>query len=513
VTEYNLFTIAGPSTGTAYATGDLVYGVTFQVGQGGLWFYGYRLWVLPTTQILTGYKFALWQVTGVDAATPSPVPGSVVTAGTLTAGQWNEVLLPAPILLEPGYTTDSIGTTYGACYHACVGNPGNDWGAFPETKNQFGATQPYAGGITDGPLTGYSSLSGSLPAGGTSQWLPQMAYNNTFSDPSTAMPTLNDSDANLWMDVVVRTTAPASPAYRMAPAPTFNVPGAGGQEQGYTLGTAFTLTQACTLDAIWHFSPSGSTALPTRCGIWNATTQTEVSGTDNSAPSWSGAAGSGWVSCSYTGVTLPAGNYVVSTFLAAETSPWFLAQTLWWSTAFPSGITAGPAEFTGTQYNLGPTWTFPATTAPEWDGVDVQLTPVSAPAQGATLMPNQPPTDVTGVNRIVPAAAYGAGAGTSPPGTPTVTGDDARGTVTFGSGTTTGAGTVVTITFIQPRDANRPPVIMISEESSASAGVDFAAVPVISGSQCTGFNLVTNTRNLAASQANGTYGVSWLLGE
>lgn len=128
-------------------------------------------------------------------------------------------------------------------------------------------------------------------------------------------------------------------------------------------------------------------------------------------------------------------------------------------------------------------------------------------------MPNQPPTDVTGINRATPAAVYGAGAGTSPPGTPTVTGDDARGTVTFGSGTTPGTGVAVTVTFVQPRDLNRPPVVMCQETTAATAGVDFATVLTTSGNQVTGFQIVTNTRGLTASQANGTYGVAWVLAE
>ena len=128
-------------------------------------------------------------------------------------------------------------------------------------------------------------------------------------------------------------------------------------------------------------------------------------------------------------------------------------------------------------------------------------------------MPLLPPTDVSGINRQTPAAAYGAAAGTGPPGTPTVTGDDARGTVSFGSGTVPGAGVAITVTFVQPRDANRPPVVMCQEITAAMAGVDFATLLVTSGSQITGFQISTNTRNLTASQANGTYGVSWVLAE
>ena len=126
-------------------------------------------------------------------------------------------------------------------------------------------------------------------------------------------------------------------------------------------------------------------------------------------------------------------------------------------------------------------------------------------------MPLLPPTDVSGINRQLPTAAYGAGAGTSPPGTPTVSGDDTRGNVTFGTGTSTVAGVAVTVTFVQPRDANRPPVVICQETTAAMAGVDFATLLVTSGSQITGFQVSTNTRNLTASQANGTYGVAWTL--
>ena len=126
-------------------------------------------------------------------------------------------------------------------------------------------------------------------------------------------------------------------------------------------------------------------------------------------------------------------------------------------------------------------------------------------------MPLLPPTDVSGVNRQPPAAVYGAGAGTSPPGSPVVSGDDTRGAVTFGSGLSPAAGVVITVTFVQPRDGNRPPVVICQETTAAMAGVDFATLLVTSGGQITGFQISTNTRNLTASQANGTYGIAWVL--
>lgn len=117
------------------------------------------------------------------------------------------------------------------------------------------------------------------------------------------------------------------------------------------------------------------------------------------------------------------------------------------------------------------------------------------------------PTDTSGVQRSAPVAAAGAGAGTSPPA-PVVAPDssDVRGSLTFGSGTTPPGGTVVTVTFTTPRDPNRLPMVIAQETTSATAGIDFATVVT-----ATGFSIVTNTRNLAASQPNTTYGVAWLL--
>jgi hypothetical protein len=387
----------GPSTGVAYA-GNLVVGNAFGVTTGGLWLTGYRWWV-PSTNGDTGsgQKFCLYQITGTSAGTI--VPGSTVTAGALSAG-WNVVSLSSPLSLTP-FGAGSA-TTYGCAYMACTGKVFSS--GFPETKNLFGAAETYAAGITNGPLTAFSSTGGTLPVGGSGGWVPQMAFTTSISDPAVGMPTLNDSDANLWLDVVVSDTAPAGVSYRGFPnEPAFVVPGSSPQASAYTLGLEFTLSQSCSLTRIWHYSPAGVTILPTRCAIWNVLSQTVVSGTDNASPAWSGAAGSGWVSCDYTGagVTLASGtHYKVSTFTSDNTHTWFLAQPAFWGAGpdpFPSGITQGPLQVLGNaastqgqnSWNLGITWTYPATgnlsngaNSPEFDGIDVEVTPVAAaPAQ------------------------------------------------------------------------------------------------------------------------------------
>ena len=98
------------------------------------------------------------------------------------------------------------------------------------------------------------------------------------------------------MDLQVDTNPPAGTSYRLWP----NYPALPGAAAtgtaGYTLATEFQLSQSCPLDNIWFYSAPGATALPTRCAIWDVARKTVVSGTDNTPPSWSGSAGSGWVS-------------------------------------------------------------------------------------------------------------------------------------------------------------------------------------------------------------------------
>ena len=158
---------------------------------------------------------------------------------------------------------------------------------------------------------------------------------------------------------------------------------------GYTLATEFQLSKSCSLDNIWFYSPGAAGALPTRCAIWNVSSQTVVSGTDNTSPSWTGAAGSGWVACAYNGVTLPAGDYKVAVFYAGG-SEWFQVDTGYFGSGpGANGITAGPLSAPGLSgatspgqatYNQG-TWAYPDSYGSGSNGetfwVDVEVTPSS----------------------------------------------------------------------------------------------------------------------------------------
>ena len=365
---FRLFaTTNGPATPVSY-TGPFVCGVVMGVTAGACWLDGYWWWVCSSGQSTSAQKFALWCLSGGTEG--SLVPGSTVTSGALTAGQWNHVPLAAPIALAPGAT-----------YVAATGFSNS----FPDTGNQFGSGDPYGSGIVNGPLTAYSDASGSLPSPFKTA---QGVFSVASSDPTTSMPIFGSSSCNFWMDVQVDTTPPSGTSYRLWPSyPT--VPGhVSSDTAGYTLATEFRLSKSCSLDNIWFYSASGAAALPTRCAIWNTGSQSMVSGTDNTSPSWSGAAGTGWVSSSYSGVTLPAGTYKVAVFYGGG-GQWYQGNSDYWGGggSGSSGITAGPVTAPGTSaatspgqctYNAG-SWAYPQSYASSGNGenywVDVEVTP------------------------------------------------------------------------------------------------------------------------------------------
>ena len=360
---------SGPSSPVSYG-GPFLAGVLFEVTSGGVWFDGYWWWVCSTGQSTAAQKFALWAVYngGIGGAL---VPGSVVTSGTLVAGQWNYVPLHAPIPLAMN-----------VCYNACTGFTGS----FPDTNGAYGPGGPYAAGITNGPLTAFSDQSGSLPAPFTG--LPQGVFSVAGTDPTASMPANGSGSDNFWMDVQVDTNPPAGASYRLWPSYPVLPGGISVDTTGYTLATEFTLSESCTLDNIWFYSASGAGALPTQCGIWDTGSQSVVSGTDKTSPSWSGAAGSGWVSCAYSGVTLPAGDYKVAVFYGGG-SNWYLVKTNYWGSGGPGagGITAGPLTAPGlaaatspgqSTYNPG-SWGYPLSYGSGGGGenfwVDAEVTP------------------------------------------------------------------------------------------------------------------------------------------
>lgn len=102
-------------------------------------------------------------------------------------------------------------------------------------------------------------------------------------------------------------------------------------------------------------------------------------------------------------------------------------------------------------------------------------------------------------------AAVAAGAGTSPP-SPVVatTATLARGTVTWGTGTSTAAGSQITVAF----SATLPtaPVVVISPTTAAAGTL----TPTVLATSTTGFTIGCAVAP-TASQANTVFGMAWLL--
>ena len=418
---YRLFpSTNGPSSATSYG-GNFISGVQFCVTSEA-WFQGYWWWVCPSGgQNTSPTKCALWQFPWGNGA-PILVPGSVVTSGTLTAGQWNYIPLPIPIPLglggSPGMTPP-ISALGCSVYVAAIGCNG----PFPDANSYWGAGQIAPNGITSGPLTAYSADGGGMPRPAGGHDGNQGCFATGGSDPSTTPPTNGSGTDNFWVDVQVSSTPPSgySGSYRLWPS----MPNLGGTVNNDTTqavsGTAFALSRSCTLNKIWMWSPSGAVGFPTRVGIWNATTKTEVAGTDSSAPSWlqggsAATAGSGWVYVDYSssGVTLSAGMYMVAFFngngqkIYADFANYFFAGTDpkngatvggpgWNGISWGDGILTAPnlahgpnlvyddgsGTFPGQgAYQPGPTsWTYPGEfeASGDWGEtrwIDVEVTPV-----------------------------------------------------------------------------------------------------------------------------------------
>jgi len=397
VSTYRLFpSTAGPSSPVTY-TGNFISGVSFLVTSQS-WFQGYWWWVCENGQSTSPVECALWQTSTGSNATL--VPGSVVTSGELAAGQWNWIALETPLPLSIGAAGPKSGV---AQYLAAVGCNGS----FPVTNNAFGAGNPYGSGITNGPLSAFSALSGTLtsPFG-----IDQGGFSVAGGDPSAFPPLGGDSTSdNFWVDVQVTDAAPDGASYRLWPSFPTIPPTRNSDDFEQTMGTEFTLNETCSLSNIWFYSPPASTQLPTRCGIWNVATQKVVSGTDNRAPSWSGAAASGWISCSYSGIILAPGDYKVAVYTPGGSGDFYQETEDYFGgggPAAPAGITYGPLSAPNAAGATAPGqssyqhggWLYPDTYDPDFQGqnrwVDVELVPAPNP-------PN-PPVNASGFLAFFP---------------------------------------------------------------------------------------------------------------
>lgn len=370
-----------PSSPTA-ASGGWLLGTLFTPVGELLWLQGYEFWVPPggDTAPSGGFKFATWDL---YASAPSGVlvSGATATAATLTAGQFNSVALATPVPLAPG-----------EIYLAATG-----WtvtNGIPLSGSQFGSGDPYANGITNGPLFGWNNLGSAI---NQFPWATNYLNNGLFSDSSGSDPTAafpeNSSGADLfWIDIVVSDTAPAgyTGSFRLRPnqhatGSTLNV--VLDTANNFTLGVEFSLNTPCAINNIWFYSPSGTTQLPTSIGVFQVSTQSLVA--SSSSPSWSGVAGSGWVKAALAG-NLQSGVSYKAAVCNGAASPvqWNDAITDFWDPSNGwggSGLTAGPFTYPDTNtadspgqasYNPGATLTYPDTNAGPYDYlVDIEVTP------------------------------------------------------------------------------------------------------------------------------------------
>lgn len=333
---------SGPAL-VPYTSSPFMAGVKWAVTQGGMWLEGYWWWV-PSGGDTAPQTFALWSVV---SSTPTGVliPSATVLSGTLSdvpvggesGGHWNLIPLATPIQV-------SISGTYVAAtgWTPAVG--------FPDTQNQFGSGDPYAAGITSGPLTAFSDGT----AGGTHNGLypcPQGLFSAALgADVTLHMPDQGSDSASFGIDVQVSDTAPPGYAgsFRLWPNQAdANATVVADASVNYDVATEFALSVPCLISSIWYFSPPAATQLATSASIWGITGG-GLTGTPlltASSPSWSGAAGSGWISTPVS-VTLPAGRYKVGGYNgAASPGPCFAkdASTDYWRNgAGANGITNGP---------------------------------------------------------------------------------------------------------------------------------------------------------------------------
>jgi hypothetical protein len=169
---------------------------------------------------------------------------------------------------------------------------------------------------------------------------------------------------------------------------------------GFTFSVQFTVSETIPLTGIIYNSLPPATSLPSACCLFDADTEEMISGTLNSSPSWSGAAGSGPVKCSYSGVTLsPDINYMAAVFDAGGDAWWSAIEGYWTTGDGADGITNGPLSAPnfssavngqGAFVNDAEGITFPASFNAGFDwGVDVEVTSADniTASGGITLNP------------------------------------------------------------------------------------------------------------------------------
>lgn len=112
--------------------------------------------------------------------------------------------------------------------------------------------------------------------------------------------------------------------------------------EAYTFGMQFTVSQGCPMTAVWWWSPTGAGALPQTIALYAVTGATLV---HSETPTWSGAAGSGWVRAPFSSPpSLTAStNYKVCVFYDSVGANWYGGTADYWTSGpGDSGLSNGP---------------------------------------------------------------------------------------------------------------------------------------------------------------------------
>ena len=283
--------------------------------------------------------------------------------------------------------------------------------------------------------------------------------------------------------------------------------GNGGSTSGNTLGVEFEVSQTVQLTGIWWYSGPSATVLPTACCLFDANAGTQIAGTLNSSPSWSGAAGSGWVKCTYAGPNLSSGTkYVSAVYYGGGSLNWYYDLSGYWTSGGGSaGITNGPLSAPNSAgavngqavYNPGTSGiAFPNSTVTGYDfGVDVEVTPAAAVAGALPLA--QPGR--TWRRRFQHPQQAQASPATAVPAT--VTGVTAALTLAALAGTVTAGGTVAGVT---PNLALAAPAGAVTAGAAVAGVVSPLALAAPAGTVSAGAVIAGVTPNLALSAPPGT---------
>jgi len=407
---YRLFpSTSGPSAPTDFGAGfDFVSGMGFWVTQKTMYFEGYWWWVCPSSQSTAPQKFCLWQDTG-DADTKGDygalVEASVVTSGTLTAGQWNWIPLPQPIPLSQYIA-----------YRATTASPRYA----PVTNGQFGSGGAYAAGITNGPLFAFADATSGNSGDVNFFQAGNCTWQQGTLDPTSVYPGSGFNGFNLWVDVQVTDQVPAGASYRCwpnQPNPLYPPEAA----LPYTVSTQLAVSEPAQVLKFWFMSQAGNQKLPAICGIWDTETQQVVPGSVNNSPTWrlpDGSAagpGEGWCYCDYSAanLTLAANHsYRIAAGMYEPGFVWYSGDQGYWLTnggGFPSqGVGAAHGAGNGiiacvpcglatnplspcSQDNSG-SWTYPNMMEPDGDNYYIDLEVASASGGGT---PSPTPTSTS----------------------------------------------------------------------------------------------------------------------